>query len=377
MQALPLVAAVAIGLLLLKQRAAAAANGGGGPAAPSRPPLPPINKLTPAPAPLPASAEQRAAQLLAVHLAQPGANFGSAGNVNVFVGTFQTAMGGLVADGIVGPSTRARAKALGVELPMRKEPAQPAAAKPAPKPAVAAKPAAKPALVKPSTTATTPSGTALTASVMPARQAAELLRAHLAEPGANWGYAGHENKFVATSQRDMGLVPDGIVGPATRARALELGVTLPPRMLVLTPVSEPKALAAPAEKLPAAAAKTKVAAAPKAAAAPKPKPKAAAAKPASKTVQSTVPKPPPKPVLTERVASPAAPDGARAPAQAAKDLAALLKKPGANFGSKGSTDERVASCQRDMGGITADGIVGPGTRARAKALGVTLPARIK
>lgn len=369
MNALPLVAALAIGLLVLKQKAEAAANGGGAPLPPPPPPLPNVK-----PSPSPPSPQVRAAQLLAVHLAQSGANFGSAGNPNTFVGTFQTAMGGLTADGIVGPATRARAKALGVELPVRKVPvAQPPAAKPAP-----AKPALKAtAKLKPSTSATTPSGTALTASVLPAKQAAELLRAHLAEPGANWGYAGHENKFVATSQRDMGLVPDGIVGPATRARALELGVTLPARMLVLTPTVEPKALAAPAQKLPVPDAKPRVLAkkpAAKPAAKPKAKAAPAANKPATKKVVSTSPKTPPRPLL-ESSAAPDAPSERRAPEQAAKDLAELLKAKGANFGSKKSTDERVKGCQRDMGGITADGIVGPGTRARALELGSKLPAR--
>jgi hypothetical protein len=60
---------------------------------------------------------------------------------------------------------------------------------------------------------------------------------------------------------------------------------------------------------------------------------------------------------------------------AARALNAYLRGSGADFGAKGKPSTKVRTLQAQMGKITADGIVGPKTEARAKELGQTLPAR--
>jgi hypothetical protein len=75
----------------------------------------------------------------------------------------------------------------------------------------------------------------------------------------------------------------------------------------------------------------------------------------------------------------------RAPQTAAADLLSyvqsVLRLPSAQhaagFGYKDHPNEVVRAAQRDMaGGIAADGIYGPGSRARGKALiGKDFPAR--
>lgn len=62
---------------------------------------------------------------------------------------------------------------------------------------------------------------------------------------------------------------------------------------------------------------------------------------------------------------------------AALALAEYLKKNPTNFGTKAKPDAMVKKLQTAMGNITADGIVGPMTTARAQALGVTLPTKPK
>lgn len=69
----------------------------------------------------------------------------------------------------------------------------------------------------------------------------------------------------------------------------------------------------------------------------------------------------------------------RSPEQAARDLAsyasqALADKHGALLGTKAAPSPFVRQAQDDMG-ITADGIYGPGTRARGEKLGVKMPVR--
>ena len=64
------------------------------------------------------------------------------------------------------------------------------------------------------------------------------------------------------------------------------------------------------------------------------------------------------------------------PKRNAADAAVALRdylKRTRKFGSKKNPAPEVKAAQADMGGLTVDGIVGPKTRARAKALGVTLP----
>jgi hypothetical protein len=62
----------------------------------------------------------------------------------------------------------------------------------------------------------------------------------------------------------------------------------------------------------------------------------------------------------------------RSPQDAAAALRDFLRRT-RKFGSKKSPVPEVKSAQADMGGLSVDGIVGPKTRARAKALGATLP----
>lgn len=62
----------------------------------------------------------------------------------------------------------------------------------------------------------------------------------------------------------------------------------------------------------------------------------------------------------------------RSPKDAAEALRDFLRRT-RKFGSKKAPVPEVKAAQADMGGLSVDGIVGPKTRARAKALGVTLP----
>lgn len=62
----------------------------------------------------------------------------------------------------------------------------------------------------------------------------------------------------------------------------------------------------------------------------------------------------------------------RSPQDAAVALRDFLRRT-RKFGSKKSPVPEVKAAQADMGGLAVDGIVGPKTRARAKALGATLP----
>lgn len=74
---------------------------------------------------------------------------------------------------------------------------------------------------------------------------------------------------------------------------------------------------------------------------------------------------PAKPALTIDVPK-------RSPADAAAALRDFLRRTH-KYGSKKAPVPEVKAAQADMGSLTVDGIVGPKTRARAKALGVTLP----
>lgn len=62
----------------------------------------------------------------------------------------------------------------------------------------------------------------------------------------------------------------------------------------------------------------------------------------------------------------------RSPKDAAEALRDFLRRT-RKYGSKKAPVPEVKAAQADMGGLSVDGIVGPKTRARAKALGVTLP----
>jgi len=148
------------------------------------------NKPTPA---KPSSdTAKRAASGLKSYL-EKTSDFGSDNHKSSNVKTFQAAMGmGSDAIGIVGPKTRARAKALGVTLPQK-----------------ASKPNDKPKDVTP-------------------KQAAQALKDYLIRT-SDFGSDDKKSPTVKEYQRLMGMGSDaiGIVGPKTRAKAKRLGVTLP------------------------------------------------------------------------------------------------------------------------------------------------------
>lgn len=79
--------------------------------------------------------------------------------------------------------------------------------------------------------------------------------------------------------------------------------------------------------------------------------------------------------------TPTAAAAKRTPQKAAQDLLAYVKpilaaRKGSELGTKGAPNPFVKSAQIDMGGVAADGIYGPDTRARGKQLiNVTFPAR--
>jgi hypothetical protein len=303
-----------------------------------------------------------AARALAAYFAKGGSR-GSKGKPDPVVKQAQADMGTLTADGIYGAKTRARAHALGVELP-----------------AIASKPKAAASLVL------APVDKAGRASV----DAAKDLAAHIASGGSK-GTKGKPNATVRAAQADMGgLTADGIYGAKTRARAAALGVT------IVEPPTKPGTPPAPS-------------AAPMAAPAPPPKPR----------VTSAAPPPAPTPAssrgytpeqaarsLGEYLAQGGSrksayvkdrqadmgglkPDGVygpstraraaalgvvlpRTPKEAASELGTYLRG-GGSKGSKGAPSAAVKQAQTDMGGLAADGLYGPATRARGKALGVTLP----
>jgi hypothetical protein len=58
----------------------------------------------------------------------------------------------------------------------------------------------------------------------------------------------------------------------------------------------------------------------------------------------------------------------RSPVQAAKDLQNYVKQPKADLGKKGKPSVFIKFAQQDMGKLTADGIFGPKTKARAQEL---------
>jgi hypothetical protein len=290
-----------------------------------------------------ALASQRAAALGLADYLRRGGDPGRKGAASSYVKQVQAAMGMPKAqrDGIYGPITQARAAALGASMPA--PPATVTTPKPAPAPAAAVVTAPKPAQ-KPPVAVATPKPApappkAAAAAVKPAapkpaakpaakpvakrspKQAALELQSYLSKGGAP-GSKGKPAAAVRDAQRDMGMVAkeqDGIVGPHTRAAAKSLGVTLP----------EPKASpakAAPATKKLAPVAKAK-----------------------------------------------------RAPKQAALDLANYVKQSGAQLGNRNRPSQIVHDAQVDMlmPVTQVDGIYGPVTAARGKALGVAMPARPK
>lgn len=82
----------------------------------------------------------------------------------------------------------------------------------------------------------------------------------------------------------------------------------------------------------------------------------------------------PKPKTQTARAKPGAPPAAASPAKRAAMQLRVYLQATHDFGSKAKPSVDVKDSQRGMGGgLKPDGIVGPKTRARAKALGVPLP----
>lgn len=150
---------------------------------------------------LPGRPEPTAAKLLRSYLQKNRNNtiaFGTKERPNAQVRNAQRAMG-ILADGIVGSKTRAAASKYGVTLPAR--------------------PSA-------STSSTTSQGQITAAGA--ARLLGQYLRKNRNSVAA-FGTKARPNPLVRNAQNKMGLVNDGIVGPKTRAKAKQYGVTLPPR----------------------------------------------------------------------------------------------------------------------------------------------------
>lgn len=157
-----------------------------------------------------------------------------------------------------------------------------------------------------------------------------------ADRATELGTKGKPNATVRAYQGGMGkLKRDGIYGPKTRARGKELlGKSFPVRKR-----AEPVI-------------------------APEPAP------------------PPPPPAAMVLEAEETATEIVRSPREAAQDLfeyakrAPRVKGRGAWFGTKLKPNATVAQAQRDMGELTDDGIYGPKTRRRGRALlGRVFPAR--
>ncbi|UCC72286.1 MAG: hypothetical protein JSV86_18255 [Gemmatimonadota bacterium] len=258
---------------------------------------------------------------------QKGGNPGTRAKPSASVKVYQALMGGLKADGIVGPKTRARAAALGYPLtipylqvvPLSEKKAQAvdklvAVAQDKSKPPAQRKFAANMAR-KIATSKPTP---------LENMKAAALALSDYTRAGGHQGTRARPSSTVKKYQALMGgLKADGIVGPKTRARAAALGHPLAPR------ARRARAAARPA--LPA----------------PRPAPAAPAAAPI--------------------VAEPT-------PEEAAARLR-IYTKEGGNQGTRANPSSIVKRYQALMGGLVADGIIGPKTRARAKALGSTLYPR--
>ena len=311
-----------------------------------------------------------------------GAQLGSKGNPSPAVQSAQRDMGGLTADGIYGPATRERGKGLiGVDFPVRDAtggkraiPTARAATQ-----AIPARQAAPPEPIPAHAVTLAPE------SPLTPRSAAErmfTLASTAIRSGAahTLGSKDAPSTPVRVLQAAMrGLVSDGIYGPATRVRGKELlgrefpareGAARVPRRAPTAPAA-PRSAPAPSPPRAAAPAPMLVSRTPGAARAP-----TAPAAPRNAPAPS-----PPRAAATAPAPVPAPEPTGRTPEQAARDLltlARLLLKSdkGSQLGSKASPSPAVQSAQRDMGGLTADGIYGPATRARGKdLLGETFPAR--
>ena len=251
---------------------------------------------------------------------------------------------------------------------------------PAPRPLPAPSPSPHPAPPAPPEPKTKPSARTPKAA---AQALLEYVTAAIAAGrGATLGSKSSPNAIVRDAQADMDNIDvDGVYGPATRARGKALlGKSFPAR---------PSSSSAPAPAPKPAPADPVLSAEPvrleePPAPAPKPKPKPPAPAPAPPAPKPPKPKPAPAPQPTpppKPKAKPRAPATKRSPQAAAEALleyvtAAIAAGRAATLGNKSSPNAIVRDAQADMGELVADGIYGPASRARGKALlGKPFPAR--
>jgi hypothetical protein len=311
------------------------------------PPDPPVPDPSPAPNPSAKYTPEQAASALYLLVTQgKNLNWGSKAAPNANIRDAQRDMGGLTADGIYGPLTAARGgKLISKVFPMRPakkkgKPAQSAAttipsntvqivqsgtSSPTSQTFPLTPPADQPALraeVSPQMATNSPETEPAPART--AKQAAQTLydfatAQFRAGKAGELGSKARPSDTVAACQRDMRLIAsDGIYGAQTRARGKEL-----------LGREFPTATRTAVTKIPSAAA-------------------------------------PPAP----NVAIPVTPQ------EAATYLFKFLALETADMGSAAKPSEIVRGAQRDMLNLKADGIYGPATAKRGKALiGKTFPTR--
>jgi hypothetical protein len=173
----------------------------------------------------------------------------------------------------------------------------------------------------------------------------ELVRA---DRGAELGSTAKPNATVRDAQRDMKLLTaDGIYGTKTRTRGKELlGREFPPRESKTR--GQPLASTSTAKPVPQKA----VVISPHAA-------------PAVVVEQAPAAPPPP----------PSQPVAAHSPQESAAALLLYVSNPKSDLGTKKKPNATVRAAQKAMGGISADGIYGPKTRARIHTLTGKNPPR--
>lgn len=254
----------------------------------------------------------------------------------------------LVADGILGPKTRAVGEAINVTFPERPTADQPAPS-PAPTPAAQVQPAPAPS-------------SAVPAGFDP-KLAEQLAPAIARDVKKNkFNYSRPQLKRFQTA---AGIVADGLYGGGSAgALRFYLGGAAPPKPL-FKPTIE-KAYVPPATVIqPQPSAPAPAAPAPPP---PAPAPTAAPSQPAV-TVSPAQPAPPPTPAAQTAPAEPT-------PYELGMQLRQfLIANPTRKaFGYKNSPSEPVRRFQ-EATGLTTDGILGNAVRSKGKELGITFPAR--
>jgi peptidoglycan hydrolase-like protein with peptidoglycan-binding domain len=286
------------------------------------------------PKPLPGSdvARQRgAARALAAYLKSTG-DFGSKSKPSPKVRSLQSQMGKIAADGIVGPATSRRAAELGYALPSR---GATLTATPLPPGSTADDERALERFMYGSSSSSSapPAPSPAPVNVPIATRQATLI------PGTKYRATLKLSGAQTLANNDQVIYKiNEAVGPWKGAKATGVDAN---RVATGTYVGAKRAVTLPAE-----------------------------------VVKLEILAPSPAPISNVTI-GPATITGKGTPAQqaAARALNALLRQPGADFGSKAKPAPKVRELQKQMGNLTADGIVGPATTWRASELGQTLPPR--